>query len=119
MLERRRRNKHYDIVPGEDQDGEEEVDVELGNVRRDGDEGVGEQETGTVGMGGESEQLPAEAGAAMGAGAAKATNVTEELDNWDENDEDWDDGDDVTAATTKEEEANGGAVDPEPKKRVD
>ncbi|KAI7602447.1 hypothetical protein KC319_g22294, partial [Hortaea werneckii] len=51
MLERRRKNKHYDIVPGEDGEleGEEgrERDVELG-------EGVGaghnlqEQETGTV-----------------------------------------------------------------------
>jgi len=83
MLERRRKNKHYDIVPGEDIGEDEERDLELG-------EGVGgghsleEQETGTV---------PAEAnGGQAEARAQSKTNVTEELDHWDENaDEDWDD----------------------------
>lgn len=80
MLERRRKNKHYDIVPGEepaeDEDGER--DVELG-------EGVGrEQETGVL-------AVDADAQAQAGAGAqSKPANVTEELDNWDENAEDWD-----------------------------
>lgn len=112
MLERRRKNKHYDIVPGEEGDleGEEgrERDVELG-------EGVGaghnlqEQETGTV---------PANANGQTSAGAeqAKSTNVTEELDNWDENEEDWDD-DEVNGeskTTTSNSEAG-----PETKKRTD
>ncbi|KAI7230416.1 hypothetical protein KC330_g6974 [Hortaea werneckii] len=112
MLERRRKNKHYDIVPGEEGDleGDEgrERDVELG-------EGVGaghnlqEQETGTV---------PANANGQTSAGAeqAKGTNVTEELDNWDENDEDWDD-DEVNGeskTTTNNNEAG-----PETKKRTD
>ncbi|KAI6859814.1 hypothetical protein KC318_g21465, partial [Hortaea werneckii] len=112
MLERRRKNKHYDIVPGEEGDveGEEgrERDVELG-------EGVGaghnlqEQETGTV---------PANANGQTSAGAeqAKGTNVTEELDNWDENEEDWDD-DEVNGeskTTTNNNEAG-----PETKKRTD
>lgn len=85
MLERRRKNKHYDIVPGDDEeeDGAAERDLELG-------EGVGgsaevrDQETGTV---------PADAnGGQAGAGAEeiKGTDVTSELDNWDENAEDWD-----------------------------
>lgn len=74
MLERRRKNKHYDIVPGEDGEGDPERDVELGEGV-----GLGNQETGSV---------PAEANGQASAGA-KSTNVTEELDNWDENDEDW------------------------------
>lgn len=70
MLERRRKNKHYDVVPGEGG----EVDVELGEGV-----GVGSQETGVV---------PAEANGQASGGAK--TNVTEELDNWDENaDDDW------------------------------
>ncbi|RMX93414.1 hypothetical protein D0867_14212 [Hortaea werneckii] len=112
MLERRRKNKHYDIVPGEEGDLEREEgrerDVELG-------EGVGaghnlqEQETGTV---------PANANGQTSAGAeqAKGTNVTEELDNWDENEEDWDD-DEVNGeskTTTNNNEAG-----PETKKRTD
>lgn len=80
MLERRRRNKHYDAVPGDDlgegEDGER--DLELG-------EGVGagveQQETGRIG---------AESEGQAGEGAKRST-VTEELDNWDENAEDeWD-----------------------------
>ncbi len=76
MLERRRKTKHYDIVPGEDQDDLEdpERDVELGPV--------GEQETGVVAAGATGQ-------ATAGAGD---TDVTEELDHWDENAEDWDDG---------------------------
>ncbi|KAK4497078.1 hypothetical protein PRZ48_011527 [Zasmidium cellare] len=80
MLERRRKNKHYDIVAGEDEDeeggvpGESERDVELGEGV-----GLGSQETGSV---------PVDANGQASAGA-KTTNVTEELDNWDENDEDW------------------------------
>ncbi|KAK5173163.1 uncharacterized protein LTR77_003285 [Saxophila tyrrhenica] len=75
MLERRRMSKHYDIVPGEDQDELEdpERDVELGTVR--------DQETGVVGGGANGQAT---------AGAGK-TDVTEELDHWDENAEDWDD----------------------------
>ena len=74
MLERRRKNKHYEAVPGDDQDELEgaERDVELGTVRN--------QETGVVG---------ADANGQATAGAGK-TDVTEELDNWDENAEDWD-----------------------------
>lgn len=91
MLERKRKNKHYDIVPGEDEGelgDDAERDVELG-------EGVGQQETGVVSA---TEQA--------GAGAAQQqTHVTEELDNWDENEEDWDDADgkpaDADDAATK------------------
>ncbi|TKA64864.1 hypothetical protein B0A55_10012 [Friedmanniomyces simplex] len=88
MLERRRKNKHYDIVPGEEPGEDEDVggdgqrDVELGVV------GSGEQETGSV-------SVPVEANGQAEAGAAqsKATpDVSEALDNWDENAEDWDDG---------------------------
>jgi hypothetical protein len=79
MLERKRKNKHYDIVPGDEPGDDGEVDLELG-------EGVGgsvrDQETGVVSADANGQ---AEAGAAQ----SKATNVTEELDNWDENEEDW------------------------------
>ena len=75
MLERKRKNKHYDIVPG-DEPTDDVEDVELGTVRN--------QETGTVPVdtNGPSAAVQAEAG-------AKQTNVSEELDNWDENAEDW------------------------------
>lgn len=90
MLERRRRNKHYNAVPGEDEEGlggEEEGgerDVELGDV--------GEQETGRIAA--EDGQAQVQAGE-----GAKRT-VTEELDNWDENAEDeWEETDaDASAA---------------------
>ncbi|OMP88029.1 hypothetical protein BK809_0002786 [Diplodia seriata] len=65
MLERKRRNKHYQAVPGDD------VDVELGeNMRDGGDDGEagGGQESGVV--------------------RDPAMTVEEELDNWDENAED-------------------------------
>lgn len=80
MLERRRKNKHYDIVPGEEPGEDEERDVELGETG--GRNGVlGEQETGSV---------PVDLNAQAGAGAQAKPSVTEELDNWDENAEDWD-----------------------------
>lgn len=83
MLERRRKNKHYDLAAGEEVDDEEGAGVVPGEGERDVElgEGVGlrDQETGVV---------PVEANGQASAGA-KPTNVTEELDNWDENDEDW------------------------------
>lgn len=90
MLERRRRNKHYDVVPGDElPEGEEgERDLELG-------EGVGvsQQETGRID------------GDAQQAGEGAKRTVTEELDNWDENvEDDWDetegDADGAAAETT-------------------
>jgi hypothetical protein len=89
MLERRRRNKHYDAVPGDElADGEEgERDLELG-------EGVGvsQQETGRL----DASDVQA------GEGAKRTATVSEELDNWDENVEDeWEEADaDTTAAAT-------------------
>ncbi len=77
MLERKRKNKHYDIVPGEEPaEDDEERDVELGTV--------GDQDTGSV-------PIDANGSAAQADAGAKNTNVTEELDNWDEHAEDWDD----------------------------
>ena len=73
MLERRRKNKVYDIVPGDEPD--EDVDVELGLVR--------EQETGVV---------PTDANGGLQTEPGAKIDVTEELDNWDENAEDWDEG---------------------------
>lgn len=95
MLERRRRNKHYDAVPGDDQEGGE-PDLELG-------EGVGfeQQETG---------RIEGEGQAGEGAGRT----VTEELDNWDENAEDeWEEAD------ADEGEGQGKGKDGEGKKRAD
>ncbi|KAK3066085.1 hypothetical protein LTR53_017698 [Teratosphaeriaceae sp. CCFEE 6253] len=80
MLERRRKTKHYDIVPGEEP-GEDEVDVELGESV--GGAALAEQETGSVAV--EAQQA--------GAGAqskAVPPDVSKALDNWDENAEDWD-----------------------------
>ncbi|KAK5159215.1 hypothetical protein LTS14_002357 [Recurvomyces mirabilis] len=102
MLERKRKNKHYDIVPGDEPaDDEEDVerDVELGNVSG--------QESGTVSVEANGQ---AEAGA-----TSKATNVTEELDNWDENEEDWDDGGGGNAAAA----STANETEPDPKKRTD
>lgn len=105
MLERKRKNKHYDIMPGEDLEaGEGERDVELG-------EGVGAQgqESGVVGANDRED---------ASAGAGRGTTVTEELDNWDENASDWDDEPDVrgdgqkTPGSSAEEEDGG-------KKRAD
>ena len=77
MLERRRKNKHYDIVPGDEPaEGEDRpLDVELGEGNFSS-----EQETGTI---------PAESNGQATAGAAAKPTVSEELDNWDENAEDW------------------------------
>jgi hypothetical protein len=92
MLERRRRNKHYNAVPGDDEEGlggEEggERDLELGEGV-----GVGQQETG---------RIDAEEDVQAGEGAKRT--VTEELDNWDENAEDeWEEADaDASAASGK------------------
>lgn len=97
MLERRRKNKHYDIVPG-DEPGDE-ADVELGLVR--------EQETGTV---------PADANGQAEAGAPK-TNVTEELDNWDENAEDWDE--ELAVGKGEEQKPAASPTEDDAKKRTD
>lgn len=73
MLERKRQRKTYTAVPGED--GEGEGDIELG-------EGVlGAQESGVV-----------EGEGAGGAGETrKNMTLEEEVDNWDENaPDDWD-----------------------------
>jgi hypothetical protein len=85
MLERKRRNKHYDIVPGDELGEEDQAaqrDVELGTVAG--------QETGVVHTDGQA-----------GAGAGKV-DVTEELDNWDENQSDWDDGADEPPKVVKD-----------------
>ena len=81
MLERRRRNKHYNAVPGDEEGlgGEEdgERDLELGEGV-----GVGQQETGRID------------GQDVQAGEGAKRTVTEELDNWDENAEDeWEEAD--------------------------
>ncbi|KAL1301642.1 hypothetical protein AAFC00_005865 [Neodothiora populina] len=90
MLERRRAARKYHIVPGEDGDGN---DVELG------------ESVGVLG-GQESGVIP----------AADPPNVTEELDNWDENAEDWDDDNVDTADAPK---ASVGVDAAEGKKRSD
>lgn len=105
MLERRRKNKHYDLVPGEEEGlMEGEGDVELGEGVGPGakgpEHGLGEQETGT---------MPAEANGDVHAeaGAAKM-DVSEELDNWDENAEDW-----------EENEVDNGHVEAEAREEED
>ncbi|KAM0716019.1 hypothetical protein Q7P37_008533 [Cladosporium fusiforme] len=94
MLERRRRNKHYDLVPGEELGDDGERDLELG-------EGVGaavgQQETGRI----DAEDAQAGEG-------AKRTTVTEELDNWDENAEDeWEETETDGAAAEGSKAADG------------
>lgn len=64
MLERRRATRSYHAVPGDD---DNDQDVELGDAIAHSDA----QETGII-------------------PASSIPNVTEELDNWDENAEDWD-----------------------------
>lgn len=107
MLERKRKNKHYDIVPGEEAGDDEERDVELG-------EGVGhslrEQETGSV---------PVEADGQAEAGAQTKPSVTEELDNWDENAEDWDDEPTSGSGDGQKTPASSTEDGGEAKKRVD
>ncbi|KAJ9620977.1 hypothetical protein H2203_007564 [Taxawa tesnikishii (nom. ined.)] len=73
MLERRRAAKNYHVVPGDEVD--DERDLELGETHGE-HESQGEQETSVI--------------------PAGQTNVTEELDNWDENADDWDDAEPAT-----------------------
>lgn len=91
MLERKRLRKSYSVVPNND--GGEEIDIELG-------EGiVGEQEHGVT----------AESSNNIGGSSVTTKNMTleEEVDNWDENaPDDWD-----------ADEPQGGAEDT--KKRAD
>lgn len=105
MLERKRLQRGYDAVAGEDGD-EELADLELG-------EGSGTQEEGIM----------------SAVVDERSKTLEEEVDTWDENAVDaWDDADDGDgdigiAPTTstrkgKEVELNGGDVS-EPKKRVD
>ncbi|KAI0127344.1 hypothetical protein BJ170DRAFT_625064 [Xylariales sp. AK1849] len=95
MLERKRQQKTYNAVPGED-----EEDLELG-------ESSGPQEEGIM----------------SAAGNERAVTLEHEVDNWDENavdawDEDGGDGDIGTAPNKgKESEHNGADIDT--KKRVD
>ncbi|KAF2764286.1 hypothetical protein EJ03DRAFT_331961 [Teratosphaeria nubilosa] len=101
MLERKRKNKHYDIMPGEE-GGEDELgrDVELGQAV--GGHSLSEQETGKVDGN----------GVGQAHGGAKP-NVTEELDHWDENEEDnWDE--DPSQETPGSSDASG-----EAKRRAD
>ena len=87
MLDRKRKNKRYSAVPGDDvEDGDPvEGDVELGEGVGSEEHAVSEQETGVVGSASYDESAQASVGAEH-----PATNITEELDNWDENAEDWD-----------------------------
>lgn len=94
MLERKRKNKTYEIVPGE---AAEVVDVELGEGL-----GLGAQESGAID------------GQANGGAAAKGTDVTDELDNWDENEEDWEEGSEAAKVA-----AGVGAEEEPSKKRAD
>ena len=106
MLERKRKSKHYDIVPGDEpgDDEDPERDVELGTVR--------DQETGTV---------PADANGSPGQaeGGAKKTDVTEELDNWDENAEDWDEEPTASSADGQKTPTSSVEDGADTKKRVD
>jgi len=79
MLERRRAARKYNVVPGEDED--EEHDVELGVVG---------QETGSI-------------------PASQSPDVTAELDNWDENADDWDEDEQTEGhgSKTPDDEADG------------
>ena len=104
MLERRRKNKHYDIVPGDEPGDDEERDIELGTVR--------DQETGSVPIGANGSPPQAEAG-------ANKTDVTEELDNWDENAEDWDDEPTTSSGETQKTPASSVEDGGDPKKRLD
>ena len=103
MLERRRKNKHYDIVPGEEPG--DEADVELGLVREEGADDVLVVANGLV-----------QGQAQAGAGAAK-TDVTQELDNWDENAEDWDE--EPAGGKGVEEQVRSPVPAEETKKRAD
>ena len=81
MLERRRKSKHYEIVPAE------EGDVELGEGA-----GITGQETGVISTEASGEVID----------TGKKTNVTEELDHWHGNAEDWEEDAAHTAAAATE-----------------
>ncbi|WPH00520.1 Hypothetical protein R9X50_00334900 [Acrodontium crateriforme] len=83
MLERRRKNKHYDIVPGDDVG--DIGDDELGRRERDVELGEG------IGLAGQESGVIHDRSMTIADSSSKATDVTDELDNWDENAEDWDD----------------------------
>ncbi|KAG0647244.1 hypothetical protein D0Z07_7011 [Hyphodiscus hymeniophilus] len=97
MLERKRLAKHYQAVPGEDED------LELGEGG-----GVGAQEEGTI-------------------TTAPGRTVEEEVDNWDENIEDaWDEEEHATGTDISEGEglktpsaSSAGEAEPEKKKGAD
>ncbi|QDS71349.1 hypothetical protein FKW77_002341 [Venturia effusa] len=76
MLERKRASKHYNLVPGDDEErAEGDIDLELG------------ERSGSPNEGQENGILP----------APTTTTLEQEVDNWDENAEDWDeDGDEPT-----------------------
>ena len=74
MLERKRKSKHYDIVPGEEAEDVDGADLELGNVRS--------QEI--------SAEIRGEEQSMAGAASINTPNVAQELDEWDEHAEDWD-----------------------------
>ncbi|KAI0178036.1 hypothetical protein BJ166DRAFT_586123 [Pestalotiopsis sp. NC0098] len=101
MLERRRRGRRYDAVPGEDED-----DLELGQ--------------GSTALGEEQEE-----GIMNSTANERAPTLEEEVDNWDENAVDnWDedDGDgDISAASTnpKTTEVDGDGDIGDTKKRTD
>ncbi|KAK6078432.1 VanZ like family protein [Seiridium cupressi] len=104
MLERRRRGRRYDAVPGED-----EEDLELGEA---------EPGAGVIAEDGHEE------GIMSAAGNERTTTLEQEVDNWDENAVDaWDeeDGDgDIGAASTKPKAAEQNGRDlVDAKKRVD
>lgn len=80
MLERRRAARNYHIVPGEELG---DHDVELG-------ESTAGQETGVM----RNSEPP---------------NVTEELDNWDENAEDWDNDEPSESFQPKKSQAGDSA----------
>jgi len=77
MLERKRASKNYNLVPGDEEDGEH--DVELGERPRHDEE----QESGIVHAEPSAQPQPQP--------QPQQPTVTEELDNWDENADEWDD----------------------------
>ncbi|KAH8880382.1 hypothetical protein GQ53DRAFT_755204 [Thozetella sp. PMI_491] len=103
MLERKRQQKQYNAVPGED---DEEEDLELGE-----------------GVGGGHEEGVADSGSGAGTGDRNMT-LEEEVDNWDENAVDaWDEDDlgdiGTTTATGKGTDTKASAGDGNLKKRDD
>lgn len=101
MLERKRASKNYNLVPGDEVDGEH--DVELGERPRHDEE----QESGIVHSEPTAQPQP----------QVQQPTVTEELDNWDENAEEWDDDDPSTEAPAANGKAD--AEDLGSKKRSD